>query len=188
MRERSIGWISFSSHAYFTKSAPDSRLSTGATRSRSARACAEGLSHGLTVMPVRFVNSCKMGSRRLNVAPTTFSSLPCACAAGDPSATAAAAIAPPFTNSRRVVVMCVIPSCVSGPVPSLDEPEEQGEHGDGAERDDCRHRADRVERRLQLPVELRVNHERQRLFGAGREETPRELVVGEREAEQPGPD
>src|SRR5882724_6812561 len=75
-QERSMGWMSFSSHAYLTKSAPDSRLSTGATRIRSARDCADGLIHGLTAMPERLVNSWRIGSRRLKVAPTTLSSLP----------------------------------------------------------------------------------------------------------------
>src|SRR5712691_12449719 len=116
-RERSIGWMSFSSQAYLTKSAPDSRLSTGATRMRSARAWADGLSHGLTVIPVRLVNSWMIGSRRLKVAPTTFSSLLWAKAAGlrAPSVRAPAVSTPPFKRLRRVVLIVVTPFPGPGP-------------------------------------------------------------------------
>src|SRR5262245_18065407 len=163
-----MGWMSFSSHAYLMKSAPDSRLSTGATRRRSARACADGLSHGFTVMPVRLVNSWRIGSRRLNVAPTTLSSFPWAPATGiPPSAIAPIVIAPLFSTSRRVVVMAVPPlSRVvdrprrrGRPRSPAHEPEQRGEERHGPQGDGRGQGADRVERGLELAVELRIDHE-----------------------------
>src|SRR5215470_3671854 len=185
-----MGWMSFSSHAYLTKSAPDSRLSTGATRMRSARAWADGLSHGLTVMPVRRVNSAMIGSRRLNVAPTTFNSLLWAKADPRvPSAMAPAASAPPFKRFRRVVVISVSPSSADRPSrardsPASHEPDQRQRRAHRQQRDHRRGRPQRVQGRLELAVELSIDHQGQGLLGAGGEEAPRELVERQREAEE----
>ncbi len=56
--------------------------------------------------------------------------------------------------------------------------------GDGDEGDDRRHRAERIERRRGDVGGHRPDLERQRVLRADRQPAPRELVVGQREAEQ----